>query len=268
MKLLGCRKSAFSLIELLVVIAVITILASLLLPALSKAKSQARSAICVSNVRQWGMGFRMYVDDHPDVPFFEDMVNWPVLVETYTGRKYLREGSAIRADANGIRACPESKSLRTRTGTRPAESHSYNYNLHATQRLRSQSVLNPGPLNLFTGNGVASPSDLIVMGDGLLRTYPDPPRVFLHPAPLSPVSIEAQALWPEFGLAPAQRDPEQEHWLRYTKRRHGGRFNILFADGHIEKLSIPQLFDVRQDSVLRRWNRDNLPHREYLPTPQ
>lgn len=62
----GADRHAFTLIELLVVLAVIGILASLLLPALSRSKPRARLTVCFNNQRQQGAGFTLYLQDHED----------------------------------------------------------------------------------------------------------------------------------------------------------------------------------------------------------
>ncbi len=71
-------KKEFTLIELLVVIAIIAILASIMLPTLSKARETAYQVSCLNNLKQMGVGANMYTGDYNGnwVPIYSNWVSW------------------------------------------------------------------------------------------------------------------------------------------------------------------------------------------------
>ena len=70
MKTNNLCEDGFTLIELLVVMAIITILASMLLPALTRAKEQARMIQCLNNLRQIGIALNLYIGDAQKYPLW------------------------------------------------------------------------------------------------------------------------------------------------------------------------------------------------------
>jgi prepilin-type N-terminal cleavage/methylation domain-containing protein len=107
---------AFTLIELLVVIAIIAILASMLLPVLSKAKEKAKQTGCLSNLKQIGVGLNLYVDDNGGFwPLASDGTSSNIWTK-FLGPYIPKQGGAPSARENAVFVCPTAR-FTTAAGT-------------------------------------------------------------------------------------------------------------------------------------------------------
>jgi prepilin-type processing-associated H-X9-DG protein/prepilin-type N-terminal cleavage/methylation domain-containing protein len=233
-------QSAFTLIELLVVIAIITILATLLLAAVSQAKARAQRIQCANNLHQLGICLQVILSNDHGYPLYIEnrYSSWVNQMEI--------EGFGISKPEpdfaeKGIWRCPSAKWHDVKSNE---IFMSYGYNAYGCMPIgtRTNALGLLGHFNQssfkstpITESEVTTPSDMIAIAENFSG-----------------------------GIAVMRGHLEGEEKNWHAAARHQGKANVVFCDGHVESPTLQFLFADTSDAALCRWNRDHQPHREWL----
>jgi prepilin-type N-terminal cleavage/methylation domain-containing protein/prepilin-type processing-associated H-X9-DG protein len=274
------ERRGFTLIELLVVIAIIAILAAMLLPALTRAKDAADLTVCRNNLHQLGIAFSLYVLDTEMYPgnytaadpavrlrgWEENLAKYGIKSPSFATSRVRNQPLHRIPPGSTTLSCPgyvKAKGIYTN------DSGAYGYNQGGVSA-RPQRAMDPthrnqlgltgedlGPLSRGGGwtavgtvrpireNEVRNPAQMIEAGDAAL--YLADPHTLTGFDDLS-YGIVSGPLVPRFG--------------ELAQRRHHGRINIAFCDGHVNLFKTEKIFDSESPSVRSLWNNDNQPHPE------
>jgi prepilin-type N-terminal cleavage/methylation domain-containing protein/prepilin-type processing-associated H-X9-DG protein len=249
----------FTLMELLVVIAIIAILAALLLPAISSAKSHARSAICQNHLRQMGQALQMYVHDNgnkypyylgPAGPSYGDaigregravgLVYWSSKLYPYYPVNWTNAGYHCPG-YTGITTGPFWKGGADRLG-------SYTYNLFGAMvnedtYAKVHEHFGLGPIIYWSEAPAVSeaqvkvPSELLSIGESRFRAV-------VNGAPGAQDTMHCGGL----------------ELVDFAAARHGKNYNQLFCDGHVLAMNPWVLFNPTNSAPM--WNYDHESHPE------
>ena len=147
---------------------------------------------------------------------------------------------------------------------------SYGYNDHGVEKYESTIRLgldgsyewspDASEWHPRRASSVKNPSDMIALGDCIYgQVYAEPkPGRGIDPKYVGGTDSFSMSLRRALGTGPARSAA-----MERERRRHGGRYNVAFCDGHVESLKTNALF-ATDVTVLKRWNYDNEPHPKEL----
>ena len=230
------KRNSFTLIELLVVIAIIAILAGMLLPALSKARARAQAASCISNLRQMGTAFNMYLVDTKDhMPY-----GWwnPDTNGTYWFNELYPYLDNIK-----MYVCPSSDG-------KLSNDHVYgDYGVFTEDEGRMPWCYGYNrklgtPAGKMDGPGDADAPKVVTRSTQLRKATPvitdaagESAWLYSHP------NYELDKL--------VKGDEDTTRNGAIATRRHGSTGNIVFHDGHVEALSGAEIFSILESFPAR-----------------
>lgn len=225
----------FTLIELLVVIAIIAILASMLLPALSKARDRAKQITCANNLKQLGLAMALYADENDGfVPARDSNITWTDQLGGFDGRRALTQdekeasrlySSSISVQANKLYHCPKDDIQRKWEASKGTMKLSYGISEYRDG--------NTGYLGIY-GTGVSS--RISAVGDSA-----DTIAVSEHfddDNELGRSYKEVVASW-----------MHKNYYYLLGNYPHERVFNYLWVDGHVQAMDYPSTM-MRPDGTL------------------
>jgi prepilin-type N-terminal cleavage/methylation domain-containing protein/prepilin-type processing-associated H-X9-DG protein len=210
------RRRAFTLIELLVVIAVLGVLASILIPVVSKVRATAQATHCMSNMQQLGRAFMLHAEDHrgllpaPVCTAGGIVTPWYVAIHPYTGTPFRApeaQGEPLKLAA--VFSCPTW--VRNDHQPKPED---IGYAMNAALGTSADRT-RPVPLS-----SLQSPSRAILLLELIGSTAP---------------------CFPEAGSLAAFGATYSTTFGAEGCDRHEGTANYLFADGHVGRHTTEQV---------------------------